>query len=169
MNYKLYYGTLLSNSINDLCGAAYNIKNHKTPEKLARAKEEYIDFFNKKNGFYIKLEESILTEGIHNPIIVNAGYVTAHLRSLFKQQTDFLVCDNNGGSRLRLAQKHNLTVPCIILDFIGKFANDSNYTELFTSEDILRYFKNPPGNIQLHEDKIVIGNPFHSHLIKKSA
>lgn len=154
-----------------MCGAAYNAKNHKSPEKLEQAKEEYIEFFNKRNGvfsgFYIKLEDSMLKEGIHNPIIVNAGHVVKHLQFLFKGQTDFLVCDNNGGSRLRLAQKHNLTMPCIILDFIERFANDSNYTELFTSEDILKYFKNPPGSIQLHEDKISIGNPYHSHLYKK--
>lgn len=164
MNYKLYYGTLLSTSITDLCGAAYNAKNHKNPEKLAQAKQEYLDLFNKKNRFYIKLEKSILDKGFRNPIIVNSGYVVAHLRFLFKGQADFLVCDNNGGSRLRIAQKHNLTIPCIILDFIGKFVNNPNYTELFTSVDILKCYKDPPGNIQLHENKISIGNPYHSHL-----
>ena len=114
------------------------------------------------------MEDSILKEGLHNPIIVSAGYVSKHLRFLFKGQTDFLVCDNNGGSRLRLAQKHNLIVPCIILDFVGTFANDPNYTELFTPEDILRYFKEPPGNIQLHDNKISVENPHHSHLYGSS-
>jgi len=164
MDYRLYYGTLLSSSITELCGAAYDAANHKSPEKLAQAKEEYINFFNKKNNFHTKLEESILREGICNPIIVSAGYVVPHLRFLFKGQTDFLVCDNNGGSRLRIAQKHKLTIPCIILDFIEMFAGNSNYIELFTTEDILKYFDVRPGNIRLHKNKITIENPRHIHL-----
>jgi len=99
INYTIKYAVLPSNSI----------------ENTMRPSEELIKRQNEKEGFFIKLEKSILKNGILNPIGIAAKkdkvYVTY------------------GGSRLMTAQKHNLDVPCIIADFDNVFPEAKIITE----------------------------------------
>ena len=80
----------------------------------------------RKNTFYNKLEKSILKDGFINPIMINVGFCPWISRrylpkEMAKDSNKILVCCKWGGSRLYIAHKHNLDVPCIISDFIDRF------------------------------------------------
>jgi hypothetical protein len=88
-----------------------------------------IERLNEKNNFYNNLEESVLREGFKNPILVNYHKCDPiMLKSLPKtiQNTPkrFVVCDFLGGSRLYIAQKHNMDIPCIVSDWKGDFPGE---------------------------------------------
>ena len=114
--------------------------------------EKYIEIKNKcYNNFYINLEESILEHGVKNPILVTAGIKGSPLTVRNKHKipnnielNDIIVCDRLGGSRLWVAQKHNLKIPCIISDFINKFFDKE---KLETFEQIYGKFTNRPAKI----------------------
>lgn len=84
----------------------------------------------RKHNFFTKLEESVIKEGFINPILVNAGHcpwlwqrkLPAEMKN---DSSKILVCCKWGGSRLWVAQKHNLDVPCLISDFINRFDEPS--------------------------------------------
>jgi len=104
-----------------------------------------------KWGFYTRLEESILKEGFRNPIFCNAIP-----EGLFSRV---------GTSRLWIAKKHNLEVPCIIADYVNRFPE---LEELRTEKEIRAKFKDQPNKVELHaETKVghvwISGLP-HYHL-----
>lgn len=85
------------------------------PPELQRSKQ-----------FYDTLEASILEKGFINPILINAGFCppisVRHLsREMRQDASKILVCCKWGGSRLYIAQKHKLDVPCLISDFIDRY------------------------------------------------
>lgn len=100
----------------------------------------------RKRVFYSKLEDSILTEGIRNPIMVNAGYVESPMdRKLpVEERADpskILACCRYGGSRLYFAHKHNLPkISCLVSDFVGKY-KDSNYKIIKTQQEAEEFFE----------------------------
>lgn len=80
----------------------------------------------KRKEWYKTLEDSILEDGVRNPIMVNAGkcddYLRGRLPKEWKQDHDLiLVCCRYGGSRLFMAQKHDLEVTCLVSDYIGRY------------------------------------------------
>lgn len=126
MNYKIRYTWLWSLDIENRCH----------PYTLGPdAQEARIQLLNSKAEFYEKLEHSILEEGIQFPLCVVA-----------KNQA--LYTEKLGGSRLLIAQKHGLCVPCLISDFddrfselealprslsyVGKFFQDRHYRMTFS-------------------------------------
>lgn len=105
--YKVRYKILPSHSI---CNAL-----QQPPAELLR-----------KNKFYTELEKSILEKGFINPIMINAGFCPPidHRKlpnAMKKNPSEILVCCKWGGSRLYIAQKHNLEIPCLVSDFIDRF------------------------------------------------
>lgn len=117
------------------CGGGYNtIWTDWSPEgrtKREMIMREYEEAMDQLCGHYNKLEESILTEGFRNPIIITCGYpkkrsmehLPPELRS--KPPHELLLLETTmGGSRLHVAQKHNMQIPCIVNDWHNRFSTD---------------------------------------------
>ena len=127
---------------------------------------KYIAKMNRKNGFYDKLEESILKEGFRNPILIKSGWcsgITKRRRppELKNNIKNLLVCDSLGGSRLYVAVKHNMKIPCIVADFVGRF---SDQPKLNSAEAILSYFVDKPEEVIINEMGMYMKFLPHSHL-----
>ncbi|NJO64269.1 MAG: hypothetical protein HC836_40700 [Richelia sp. RM2_1_2] len=159
IKYEIRYGVFPSRDIFNILGPGIKSDSppHGSSEKEVAIKtkraEQYINKRNKQDGFYEKLEASILREGVRNPISITAGQVRLdkyHCRLPLEMQIDpkkILVCDFQGGSRLFIAQKHNLNIPCFVADFVGKFKD----LELANTKDsILTKFLDKPTEIRLY-------------------
>ncbi len=124
-----------------------NIHNSIVPEQAL------IEKLNEQNGFFHKLEESVLKEGIINPILVSIGWAPKSIINKLPEaiQDNFdneFVCFCKGGSRLMIAQKYNMDVPCIVSDFVGRFAGQKELDDV----GIAKCFKS--GQVQvLHGGK----------------
>lgn len=105
---------------------------------------------NEKNGYFTKLEESILREGFRNPINV-----------WIKDNGD-LTSWYYGGSRLMIAKKHNLSIPCIISDHINKFPNAKI---LNNEKEIRSMFKDRPITVIFEEKGMNISGCEAVHLL----
>lgn len=163
--YKVYYAILPSNIIQAGVGPG---QFHTPLSKLEKEREKYIENLNKKNGFYQKLEQSILQEGFRNPILVNAGFCKEVYKKYLPKEaqedhTKILACDSNGGSRLYIAKKHNLDIPCLISDFVGRFVK-SGFEELKTKEEILQKYKDKPKDIIFSQSGLQVSHLPQSHL-----
>jgi len=129
--------------------------------------EKHIKNMNKKSGFYTKLEESILKDGFRNPISVRCGWCSNHKSvslpiEMQEDSTKILICDNHGGSRLWVAQKHNLKIPCIIADFVGRFSNELLIEK--TPAAVLKFFKDKPQRIRIKSHGIGVHRLPQIHL-----
>lgn len=138
------------------------IYNYISPENESPG---HIDRLNKQNGFFNKLEESILKNGIRYPILVSIGWAPKAIIDRLPQdiQEDFdntFVCFTKGGSRLWVAQCHNLEVPCIVSDFVGKFFDQNELNE----EEITECFKDSSVRVAYGAKGIVIQNLPEIHL-----
>lgn len=156
MKYNLKYTILDSKKIYNYCGPGYG--RHYLPEKERSVLvERQVKSRNDRDGFFKKLEASILKDGFRNPITVNAGYIHPTCwRNLPPHITksgleNFLVCVEWGGSRLYIAQKHNMTVPCLIVDYSGMF---SNLPTIKTAKEISELYQDPPKKILLKPEGI---------------
>ncbi len=105
------------------------------PETLKLRKQfgkSYTEEFDRITKHFTKLEESIIKDGILHPINAASGA----LRDIFlcdiiegelfpfKSEEDKLnavYSHTFGGSRLTIAQKYNIAVPCIVHDFSNLF------------------------------------------------
>jgi len=122
LQYDIRYGFLPSRQIYNSVGPW---DYYDSDEKKIKG-QHVIDLVEKqKPGFYQKLEESILAIGIRNPICVVTGKLDGwqwdQLPDQAKQAAVW--CPQWGGSRLFIAQKHNLMIPCLISDFEKKFTH----------------------------------------------
>jgi len=170
MEYDLRYAVLDSNLIFNVCGPlsagpiGWDEPNIKKREVAA---QKYISIMNRKQGFYTKLEKSILQEGVRNPILVKCGWCPERtLRrlpiSMQKNINNILVCDSNGGSRLWVAQKHDLKISCLISDFVGRFSNEQLVEK--TSNAALKFFKDKPEKLVINDHGIGIYDLPQVHL-----
>lgn len=130
---------------------------------------EYIRAWNETNGFYKKLEESILKDGFRNPIIITAGHpqirkLTEIPPELRVEPSEMLVCEILGGSRLHIAQKLGIAIPCIVNDWVNRFPNA---LKLNTNKDIKKAFSDPPDLIYFTEKGVRTSHPKHIHLEKE--
>lgn len=121
--------------------------------------EKRISERNKRDNFYNKLEANILEHGIRNPIIVNGGWISG---AVFKNMPDkekekgmenLLFCYQLGGSRLYIAQKNNLQVPCIIKDFVGRF---EDALLLDSEEKVRQVYIDQPVKVQCDGKSVAI-------------
>lgn len=65
-------------------------------------------------GHYSKLRESVLEHGFMNPIIVTSGAPLRREPWMVAPNDCQYICEQNGGSRLALAQELDLELPCIV-------------------------------------------------------
>ena len=119
--------------------------------------EEFEAGMDKLCGHYAKLEQSVLQEGFRNPIIITCGKPQrrklSHLppEMLEKDPSELLLLEGfTGGSRLWVAQKYDLKVPCIINDFTGRF---KDLQPLRTADEVKAYFKDTPRFLALDANK----------------
>lgn len=130
--------------------------DEETVRKRKQAAENYINRLNQKRHFFEELEESILRKGFRNPILACIGWLPeAHKKRLPPGETPetVLSCDRLGGSRLWIAQKHDLDIPVIISDF-----NDSyKHLEKLTTEcEIRDKFQDKPARIIINNNGLHI-------------
>jgi hypothetical protein len=112
---------------------------------------EYEQELNKICGHYEKLEASMVSEGIRNPVVVTCGlpkkrtikHVPPELLAL-PESALLLLEGTTGGSRLHIAQKHNMTIPCIVNDWTGKF---DLATEIVSEQQARGYYKDQPEQV----------------------
>ena len=109
--------------------------------------DDRINWMNETNGFFVKLEGSIIREGFRNPIVVTA--------------TRKKVTNRYGGSRLMIAQRHYLDIPCIIADYDNIFPDAK---ELKSIEEIREYFMDQPRKILFKSYGINMSGCEHVHL-----
>lgn len=105
--------------------------------------------YNKLEGesqFFTKLEKSVLSEGIINPVLcysVKSGTYPVY-----------------GANRVYYAKIHELDIPCIIIDYTGQY---DSLEELRTERDILDKYTDTP-DIVINEDYVHIQGCRHYHL-----
>jgi hypothetical protein len=139
------------------CGGGYNSlwadwsKEGRTQRELIM--QEYEQELNKICGHYTKLEQSIMVEGIRNPVVITCGLPTRrtarHLPPEMLQWPEsklLLLEGTTGGSRLHLAQLHNMTIPCIVNDWTGRF---KDYPEITSETQARSYYKDQPQSITI--------------------
>jgi hypothetical protein len=105
-------------------------------------------------GHYTNLEKSILAEGVRNPVIVTCGtpkkrsmdLLPPELRSRSPNRL-LLLETSTGGSRLHVCQKHNMTIPCLVNDWHGRF---SDQPLVPTDRDALQYYQDPPQKLSFN-------------------
>ncbi len=112
------------------------LPNYKDPKSL-----------DGKNGFFTKLEQSVLEEGFRNPVLI---YATESGNYVYY-----------GATRTVVAKKHNLALPCVIADYAGKHTDGE---ELQTRDDIVSKFKDPPSHVVIKPDQLNIWGCNHTHL-----
>ena len=134
--------------------------------KRAKAAQKYIDTLNRKNGFYDKLEQSILNDGVRNPILVSAGWCPERKipelpPKMKEDRFKILMCHSSGGSRLWVAQKHDMDIPCIITDFVGMFSEGKI---LKTEQDIFNCYTDKPTKVKMGGHGVSINNLPQTHM-----
>jgi len=111
-------------------------------------------------GHYSKLEKSILEDGFRNPVIITSGLPRRrHKRYLPPEllngaESDLLLLEGTtGGSRLHVAQKYDLTIPCLVNDWTGKF---KNYPKISTEAQARNYYNDQPNLIKFEKSGAIV-------------
>jgi hypothetical protein len=137
------------------CGGGYNTVWDDWTPNGRKARDQIIREFekglNEICGHYTKLEASILSEGMRNPLIITCGMpMRRTIRNLppeirTRPQSQWLLLEGTtGGSRLWVAQKHNLAVPCIVNDRTGRFEGSQR---IKTIDDARKHYRDPPAKL----------------------
>lgn len=158
MNYKVRYVIINSNEIFNLTDQHYlpevSSKFMKDDRWWSEPKFEelrdiindyYIKRYDELTGHYSNLEKSILEKGFLNPVLITAGppqmrkmkEIPPYLRS---NPENLLLSEHLGGSRIYIAQKYDMDIPCIVSDFVNRFEDAE---ELKTCDEIIAKFETP--------------------------
>lgn len=124
-----------------------------------------------RNGFYSKLEASILQEGYRNPLLAVAGMVPLEYERMLPPEwaadrSKILACIKLGGSRLWVAHQHGLLVPAAVSDFCGRFA-DQGHPELRTPEEVMATYLDPPRWCSFGPHGITTSQLIHTHMAEE--
>jgi len=159
MNYKVRYSIIPAREIFGMVGRSgggYNSiwsdwsdTGRQNREKIMKEYEEGLDSIC---GHYRKLEESIIKEGIRNPVIITCGlprrrsirYLPPEMRSLPPKNL-LLLEATMGGSRLHVCQKHDMMIPCFINDWTGRF---DSCIEIKNEEHARTYYRDQPNGVK---------------------
>lgn len=123
----------------------------------------YVREFDEANGHYQNLLDSIQAEGIRNPVCVNVGFLLVRaVEELPPHHRDPIpaVCEYVGGSRLMIAQRLGLMVPCIVND-------PYNCTEgevLRNAGDIVRKFADAPRTCVIDRSRAYVNHLPYTHM-----
>lgn len=161
--YRVHYVFLPANDIFGMvgrCGGGYNSVWADWSD-LGRSKreiimKEYEEGLDAICGHYKKLEDSILKDGFRNPIIITCGRPKKRVMENLPPEMrelpprDLLLLETTmGGSRLHVAQKHNMKIPCIVNDWCGRFLREP---EIVRAEDARQLYKDPPQGLTMTPD-----------------
>ena len=156
-HYRVRYSMLPARDIFGMvgrCGGGYNTiwtdwsDEGRCKRELIMA--EYEQAMDDLCGHYRRLEESVISEGFRNPVIITCGlprkrtmeHLPPEMRS-WNPNRLLLLETTTGGSRLHVAQKHNFSIPCIINDWTGRFDSEP---EIKTIDDArMCYLDQPHG------------------------
>ena len=149
MKYVVRFGVLSSESISDkvlITNPNYGENISGFGSRPLKPHKLMYDKLENESQFFTKLEKSVLSEGIINPVLcysIESGVYPVY-----------------GANRVYYAKIHKLDVPCIIVDYTSSY---EGLEELRTEQDILdKYTDNP--EIIINEDYIHIQGCKHSHL-----
>lgn len=130
--------------------------------------QEFEQGLNNICGHYSQLEASILKEGIRNPVTVTCGRprkrTINHLPPELRQKDPsqlLLLETTTGGSRLHVAQKYNLRIPCIVSDWTGRFRGQP---ELLDAADARACYRDQPKSISFNRSLGFVEN-FDQHKV----
>jgi len=142
------------NPKNITCWIAYpELQNVWWEPETLKIREEFgkiwTEEFDKITGHFSKLEKSMLRDGFHHPISAVTGRPLDMYLTSNKEMNNFppelqadiqnaIYSHTFGGSRLTIAQKHNIMVPCAVHDFENLFEDGEeittkNYTKWFSN------------------------------------
>ena len=74
-----------------------------------------------------------------------------------------IICDRHGGSRLWIAQKYDLDIPCMVSDFCNMFPEYKSLKE----EELLDYYKDKPDCVIMNPSGIDVSVVPQIHLYKE--
>ena len=147
---KTYYNLLDPNDIFGSvgrCGGGYNTVWEDWSQEGIKSRQnimrEFEEGMNQICGHYDRLEKSILEEGFRNPIIITRGlprrrkmkHIPFYIRR--KHIGDWLLMEgNSGGSRLHIAQKHGIKIPCFVNDYVGNYSGEFSIAFILKPIDI---------------------------------
>lgn len=116
--------------------------------------QEYEQALDQLCGHYQKLQQSILQEGFRNPVTVTCGLprkrTLEHLPPEMRSQDPaclLILETTTGGSRLHVAQKHNMMIPAIVTDWCGRFCREP---EIRNEADARMCYLDQPKSISFH-------------------
>jgi len=124
----------------------------------------YVDGFNAASGHFERLEADVLANGFRNPIMVSAGGLQLGRESELPPDLETpLVSEYLGGSRLWVAQRHGLRVPCIVNDYAHVLPE---YETLHDLSDVLLKFRDKPRTGRWDDRGVYVNDLPYVHLKK---
>lgn len=124
----------------------------------------YVDGFNRASRHYERLEESVRRDGFRNPVMVSAGGLDRRSELEIppdKRSPDAVVCEYLGGSRLWVAQRLGLDVPCIVNDRANVFPDAKVLKGI---PDVLERFLDTPRTVRMNGDGVYLNDLPYMHL-----
>tara|TARA_A100001015_G_scaffold194139_1_gene216413 strand:+ start:607 stop:1203 length:597 start_codon:yes stop_codon:yes gene_type:complete len=91
--------------------------------------QQYIEKMDNAIGHFKMLEESLQKNGWENPVVITTGVPKIRNLNIIpkKRWTEdtksWLLCEHFGGSRITIAAKLGIPVPCIVGDFTNTIQN----------------------------------------------
>ena len=91
--------------------------------------QQYIEKMDNAIGHFKMLEDSLQKNGWENPVVITTGVPKIRNLNIIpkKRWTEdtksWLLCEHFGGSRITIAAKLGIPVPCIISDFTDTIQN----------------------------------------------
>lgn len=124
----------------------------------------YVDGFNAVASHYRRLEESMIAEGFRNPVVVAAGGLQK--RRITEVPPDLrtnglICCEYVGGSRLWVAQRLGMEVPCIVNDFGSVLPGAETLPDRAA---ILAKFKDRPRLVRIGRQGAFLNDLPYTHL-----
>ena len=92
---------------------------------------------DRETSFFKELEASVLKEGFRNPILC--------------QSIEEGTFSQYGTTRLWVAQKHDLPIPCIIADTVNRWGH---LEELHNEAEVISKFTNPPERLIMTSEEL---------------
>jgi len=148
--YSLRYGIVGANELSTTVvvgNPGYGEPIGKYGSRPIQPLNEHYWHLENESQFFSKLEASILQEGFKNPILC--------------QSIEEGTFSQYGTSRLWIAQKHNLPIPCLIADTQDRWVH---LDELHTEEEVKDKFETPPENLTMTQDDFYFDHCPHVHL-----
>ena len=127
----------------------YDILNPLLIDNIIEPSEEEMET---RHEWFVKLEKSIKTEGIRNPVVITAKII----------DNEKSIIPRYGGCRVYFAQKYGIWIPSIIADFDNIFP----YSKIIQWYEIKEYFKDKPKKIILKSYGINMSGCADSHMEK---